>query len=271
MAILQAILLGIIEGLTEFLPISSTGHLVVAERLIGYKDAAELFTVVIQVGAIAAVIWHFRQDLITKVKGLLSGDKKTVRFWGNWIAATIPAGIAGLLLDEELGKFATPKTVAISLIIGGVVIWLIENNHRSKAHLKNLTKPDFDGLSLWQAVQVGFYQILSLVPGVSRSGATIMGGLVSGLDRVTATAFSFYLSIPVIVLASGYKLVKNGDQIANISGGAPALIVGTVVSFISALAVVNWLLKYVSRNDFKPFAYYRIILGIIILIALTLS
>lgn len=268
MALLQAIILGIIEGLSEFLPISSTGHLVVAERVMGYKDAAELFTVVIQLGAIAAVIWYYRRDLIAKVQGLFGGDQKVRRFWMNWILATIPAGIAGLLLESSLSKFATVKTVAVALIGGGIVIWLIESYHRAKPAKATA---QFDTLTTKQALQVGMYQIASLIPGVSRSGATIMGGLVSGLDRVTATAFSFYLSIPILVLAGGYKLVSDGDKISQVTGGSAALVVGTITAFISSLLVVKWLLHYVARNNFKPFAYYRIALGVIILLVLAVS
>ncbi len=262
MVILQAIILGIIEGLTEFLPISSTGHLIVTEKAMGYYDAAELFTVVIQLGAIAAVIWHFRKDLIAKFAGLIKRDKKTIKFWQRWIIATIPAGIIGFLASDSLSRFATPTTVAISLIIGGIVIWLIESFHQPKPSKE---QPQFDQLTLKQAVQVGCYQILALIPGVSRSGATIMGGLVAGLDRVTATAFSFYLSIPILVLAGGYKLATDHDKIALVSGGSTALLVGTATAFISALAVVNWLLHYVAKNDFKAFAAYRIAFGVAIL------
>lgn len=263
-AILQAIMLGIIEGLTEFLPISSTGHLVVAERVLGYKDAAELFTVVVQLGAIAAILWYYRKDLIAKVQGLFN-DKKVQRFWVNWIAATIPAGIAGVLFADQLSKFATVKTVAISLILGGILIWLIETYHQPRPATE---KPKLESLTTMQAVQVGCYQILSLIPGVSRSGATIMGGLLSGIDRVTATAFSFYLSMPILILASGYKLVKDGDKISQVSGGSPALIIGTIAAFVSALIVVKWLLHFVARNNFKPFAYYRIGFGVLILLVL---
>lgn len=267
MAILQAILLGIIEGLTEFLPISSTGHLVVSERVIGYKDSAELFTVVIQLGAIAAVIWHYRADLIAKFKGLFAGDKATINFWKIWILATIPAGVTGLLFDKKLGEFATPKTVGISLIVGGVVIWAIETYHKPK---KAKIDAQLESIGVKQALQIGCYQILSLIPGVSRSGSTIMGGLLSGLDRVTATTFSFYLSIPVIVLAGAYKLYTEGDKISQVTGGASALVIGTVTSFIAALAVINWLLRYVASHDFKFFAYYRIGFGLLILAVLAI-
>lgn len=268
MIILQALLLGIIEGLTEFLPISSTGHLIVSEKVIAYKDASEIFTIVIQVGAIAAVIWYFRHDLIEKFKGLLTRKPSVVNFWKNWIIATIPALIAGLLIEKEFNKLAVPAVIAVTFIIGGILMWLIETYHTPRPAKSS---PQFDDLTSKQALQVGLYQVIALVPGVSRSGATIMGGLLSGLDRVTATAFSFYLSIPIIVLASSYKLVKGRDELTTVAGGGVALFAGTVAAFITAFIVIGWLLKYVSRHNFKPFAYYRIILGTIILLALFIS
>jgi undecaprenyl-diphosphatase len=266
MEILQAIILGILEGLTEFLPISSTGHLIVAEDMMNYRDTAEIFTVVIQMGAIAAVLWFYRHDLIQKIAGLLRREEADVRFWVNWIVATIPAGSIGFLLKDQLSKYAVVTTVAITLIIGGILIWIIETYHKAA---KSPPEGDsLDQMKISQAFKVGLYQILALVPGVSRSGATIMGGLLSGLDRVTATAFSFYLSIPIILLAGSYQIIKGRDELHTVAGGGPALLVGTVAAFITALAAISWLLRYVARNDFKPFAYYRIILGIIILIVL---
>lgn len=268
MAILQAIILGIIEGLTEFLPISSTGHLIISEKVIGYKDASEIFTVVIQVGAIAAVIWYFRRDLFEKFRGLIARKPAVVRFWQNWIIATIPAVLAGVIVEKHFDKLATPSVIATMFIIGGVLMWLIETYHHPRPAKAS---PQFNELTRRQSLQVGLYQIIALIPGVSRSGATIMGGLLSGLDRVTATAFSFYLSIPIIVLASGYKLAKGRDELATVSGGGPAIIAGTIAAFITAFFVIGWLLKYVSRHNFKPFALYRIIMGVVILLALAVS
>ena len=267
MAIVQAIILGIIEGLTEFLPVSSTGHLIVAERAIGYKDTAEIFAVVIQVGAIAAILWFYRHDLMNKVTGLFGGDRPVRRFWANWVIASSPALVAGLALEKYLDKLATPSIIAVALIVGGIAIILVENYHRSAP---TKPSPQFSSLSIRQSFQVGCYQILALIPGVSRSGATIMGGLLSGLDRVTATAFSFYLSIPIIVLASGYKLLKGRDDFDTVAGGGLAMLVGAVTAFVVAFFVVGWLLRYVSKHDFKPFAYYRIGLGIVIFAALAL-
>ncbi len=266
--ILQAIILGIVEGLTEFLPISSTGHLIVAENLIKFKDTAELFTVVIQVGAIAAVVWFYRLDLIQKITGLFARSDLAKKFWLNLIIATIPAGLVGLLLDKTMQKYAVPKTVALALIAGGIVLWLVETYHRAP---KAKGEAQLDKITAKQALGVGVAQIVSLVPGVSRSGSTIVGGLLSGLDRVTATAFSFYLSMPIMVLASGYKILKEREHIGSLPGGALALVIGVVVAFVTALIAVKWLLKYVSTHDFKGFAYYRILFGVLILILLATS
>lgn len=260
MEILHAIVLGIIEGLTEFLPISSTGHLIVAEDLLGYHDASKLFTVVIQMGAIIAVVWFYRQALMGMLRRLAAGDRIVRRFFLVWVLATIPAAVLGLIFDDMIEDRAVTLTVAWALIVGGVLMWLVETYHRSPvAHKENMHK-----ITTRQAVKIGFFQVLALVPGVSRSGATIIGGMLAGLDRVTATAFSFYLGIPILLLAGGYKLAT-GD-IASVPGGTSALAVGLITSFITAFFAVGWLLRYVSRHDFKPFAYYRIIFGIILLI-----
>lgn len=267
MFILQAILLGIIEGLTEFLPISSTGHLIVAERVIGYKDTAEIFTVVIQVGAIAAVLWFYRQDIWQKVRGLVHRNTKTVRFWQNLVIATIPAGLAGLAAEKKLGSLATLPVIAVSLVIGGVYILWVESLQPASG---SSIKPKLEQVTRMQALKIGLFQVLSLVPGVSRSGATIMGGLVNGLDRVTATTFSFYLSLPILFLASGYKIIKGRHDLATVPGGASALMVGTLATFVVAFGVVGWLLKYISHNNFRLFAYYRIAFGILILLVLAI-
>lgn len=261
MEYLQAIVLGIVEGLTEFLPISSTGHLIVAQDMLGFYDASKMFTVVIQMGAILAVMWFYRRQLWEITKGLVRGDALARRFWMLWIIATIPAGILGLLFDESLERYVTTTTVAVALIVGGVLIWLIETYHKAAPSKK---EAQMDRLTLKQAIAIGFYQTLALIPGMSRSGATIMGGVLSGLDRVTATAFSFYLGIPVLLLAGIYKL--STDTTSTIAGGGLSLLLGCIASFITALIVVGWLLRYVSRHDFKPFAYYRIVAGCVLLV-----
>lgn len=265
--IIQAIFLGVIEGLTEFLPVSSTGHLIVAQEMIGYKDTAKVFTVVIQMGAIAAIIWNYRRDLLKKTIGLLKREKQAVHFWKIWILATVPAGIFGFLMRDQLSVYAVAKTVAIALIAGGVIIWLIETFHQPTKNPEGT--PQFKKISLKQALQVGLFQMLAVVPGVSRSGASIMGGLLSGLDRVTAAAFSFYLSIPILLLAGGYQLAKGEEGFSTVQGGAAALVAGTIAAFITALVVIRWLLSYISNHSFKIFAYYRIIIGIGILLVIT--
>ncbi len=269
MDILQAIALGVLEGFTEFLPISSTGHLIVAQDLIGFRDSAKIFTVVIQLGAILAIVWNYRRDLIAKVTGLFQGDKKTINFWIVWMLATIPGGAVGFLLKDKVSVYAVSLTVAIALVVGGIIIWLIETYHKAtpnktgKAHLDRITKK--------QAFAVGCYQALALIPGVSRSGSTIMGGLLSGFDRVTAAAFSFYISIPILILAGLYQLLGNENDFSTVQGGGWAIIVGTLAAFVTALLTIRWLLAYVSRHSFKIFAYYRIALGIIILAVLSFS
>ncbi len=268
MEIIQAIILGVLEGLTEFLPISSTGHLIVAENLIGYKDTAEIFTVVIQMGAIAAVLWFYRKDLVEKIAGLAKRDAQIVTFWLCWVIATIPAGLMGILLKDQISKYAVVTTVGVMLIIGGILIWLIETYHTAAKNTSE--QPKFESMTIKQALRVGLYQMLALVPGVSRSGATIMGGLLSGLDRVTATAFSFYLSIPILILAGSYQLIGGWGQLHTVDGGGVALLAGTISAFITALIAISWLLKYVSKHDFKIFAYYRIVAGVIILLTIWL-
>jgi undecaprenyl-diphosphatase len=266
-ALLDAIILGIIEGLTEFLPVSSTGHLILAVRALNFKDSHDIFTVVIQVGAIAAVIWYFRQDLMQRVAGLLRRDKQALYFWKLLLIASIPAGLLGLALDNYMEKITVPVVVAIALILGGIVLWLVDR----KPVPKHDIEPKIDAISSKQAWLVGLGQCVAIIPGVSRSGATIVSGLATGMDRATATAFSFYLSIPVLVAASGYKLLAHGDSLDKISGGVPAILVGMLFAFITALAAVSWFLHYVSRHNFKPFAYYRIILGVAILLFIGLS
>lgn len=266
MEIFKAIVLGVVEGLTEFLPISSTGHLIVAEDMLNYYDASKMFAVVIQSGAIAAVVWFYRKELSRLFRGLIGGDEKIIRFWKVWIAATIPASLMGLFFSQQLEKYSLPLTVAIALILGGIAILSIEKYNRIP---KSGKEAKLEELTFKQAVKIGLYQILALIPGVSRSGATIMGGLLSGVDRVTATAFSFYLGIPILLLAGIYKL--STGEISSIPGGSLALVAGLVSSFITALFVVGWLLRYVSRHDFKVFAWYRIGFGLFLLILLAVG
>jgi undecaprenyl-diphosphatase len=266
-AYLIAIILGIVEGVTEFLPISSTGHLIIAEKLLNFKDTNDLFTVVIQVGAIAAVVWFYRRDLWERIVGLFKWQAEALNFWKLLVIATIPAGIFGLLLDKSMNHITTPAVVACSLIIGGIILWLVD---RKPVLVKDSRKEtiDFSAITTKRALLVGLGQCVAIIPGVSRSGATIVSGLATGLNRPTATAFSFYLSIPVMVLASGYKLAKYHSDLHTLPGGSGALIIGLVFAFVTALLAVSWLLRYISRHNFRPFAYYRILFGAAILILL---
>ena len=266
MHILQAIILGIVEGLTEFLPISSTGHLILASEALGFNDYEDVFTVVVQLGAIAAVIWFYRHDLLAKTIGLFKWQADALRFWKILAIGTFPAGVIGLLLEKQMDRLTTPFVVAIALILGGIVLWLVD---RGKVDPDAASRePQVDNITVKQAVLIGLGQCVAIIPGVSRSGATIVSGLGVGLDRPTATAFSFYLSIPVLVLASGYKLAKHGDSLAQINGGVWSIVVGLIAAFITALFAITWLLRYITRHNFQLFAYYRIIVGAVILILL---
>lgn len=265
MDILQAIILGIIEGLTEFLPISSTGHLIVAEQYIDFKDTAKIFTVAIQMGAILAVIWFYRQDLLSKIKGLFRNDKIAVGFFTNLLIASIPAGLLALALENSFEKYATVKVVAIAMITGAFVLWWADSRYGTKTHGH---KADIDSISPKQALITGLAQSVAIIPGTSRSGASIVGGLVAGMNRVTATAFSFYMAIPILLAAGAYKLIGDRHDLATVDGGIAGIIIGTIVSFAVALVTISWLLRYVSTHSFKIFVYYRLALGVLVLITL---
>ena len=261
--ILQALLLGVIEGVTEFLPISSTGHLLISQELMNFKDSHELFAVVIQLGAIAAVVWYYRQDLWQKSLGLLRREAVALNFWKILALGTIPAGIIGLAFDRVSSAISVPVVIALALIIGGVVLWLVDNK---PVHSKD-DPVTLESITTKQALLIGLGQCVAMIPGVSRSGATIVSGLAVRLNRPTATAFSFYLSIPVLVLASAYKLAKYSSDVPHISGGWGAITVGLVAAFFTALLAISWLIRYIAHHNFKPFAYYRIALGVLILLA----
>jgi undecaprenyl-diphosphatase len=264
--LIQAVILGLVEGITEFLPISSTGHLILAERLIGFSDPDKTFTVVIQIGAILAVVWFYRTDLIARVIALFTGRPNALKFWLNLVIATIPAAAIGLGFENILNRFESITVIATALIVGGVLLWWLEQVRGRQLTGQESTEVDIDSITPRQALLIGFAQTLAVIfPGTSRSGASIVGGWLVGLNRVTATAFSFYLGLPTLGLAGLYKLYKARDALSSLPGGAPALLLGTVVSGISAFLVVGWLLRYVSRNDFKGFAIYRVILGAAIL------
>lgn len=258
------VILGIVEGLTEFIPVSSTGHLIVADaflhfrELIGSKERAELFEVVIQLGAILAIGLIYRQKLTGAATRSLTHNGPERRLLISLIIGFIPVAVAGLLFHKVIARVLfSPFTVACALIAGGILILVIE-----RLPLR-VTARKTEEMSYAQAAAVGLAQMLSLVPGTSRSAATIMGGLCAGIDRPAATEFSFLLSFPVMLAASGFDLYKHRSVLDR--GMTLSLLVGFAVSFIVAAAVVRWLIRYVQRHNFTYFAVYRIVFGLALL------
>jgi undecaprenyl-diphosphatase len=260
----SAILLGIVEGLTEFLPISSTGHLILADRLLGLEGPeSKLFDIVIQLGAILAVCWVYRERLLHAAAGLAT-ERTQQRFVANIVIAFLPAAIAGVILYRFIKDVLfSPWVVAVSFIVGGFLILLIERVRPRPV------VTDVDRISWGTALGIGCCQILAMIPGVSRAGSTIMGALMLGVDRAPATQFSFFLAIPTMFGAAVYDLYKNRAILS--SEGAGLIAIGFVVAFIAALFVVRRLVDFVSRHGFGVFAWYRIVVGTIALIALALA
>ena len=257
----KAALLGLIEGVTEFIPVSSTGHLILASHWLGETgEAAKTFDIFIQLGAILAIVWLYRARL-TRTVLAARHDPASRRFLLNLGIAFLPAAIVGFLFHDWIkAHLFTPAVVAAALVIGGVVILLIEwaRPRERVADVGEVQPPT--------ALGVGLAQVLSLVPGTSRSGATIMGGYALGLSRRAATEFSFFLSIPIMFAATLYDLFKSRGALG--AGDAPAFAVGFVVSFVSAVIVIRAFLRYVSHHSFAVFAWYRIALGVLLLLLL---
>ncbi len=256
----QVVALGIVEGLTEFLPISSTAHLLIAGRLLGFENSiGGTFEIFIQLGAILAVVGFFARDLLAQARAIPT-DARTQRFWIAIAVAFLPAALVGLVLRSWIKSvlFDSPTIIAISLIAGGLVLIAIEQAGRGAARVRELLD-----VTLGQALAIGCAQLLALVPGVSRSGSSIVGGMLGGLDRRTATAFSFYLSIPTLGIATIVDLLSSLDQIT--SGDVARLAVGAAVSFVVAWISIGWLLRYVANHSFVAFGIYRIAAGLLIL------
>jgi undecaprenyl-diphosphatase len=262
----KAAVIGIVEGLTEFLPISSTGHIIVSERVLRFADPSDVFAVVIQLGAILAVCWYYRARLWRAVAGL-RGDAASRRFARSVIIAALPAAVFGAALNSWLEAHVfNERAVAIiaaTMVIGGVIILLIERRRAEPAHR------DSSGLPWRTALGIGLFQVLAMIPGVSRSGASIMGGMLIGVERKAATEFSFFLAIPIMLGASGLKLAKHLPDLT--AARMEAIAVGFAVSFLVALAVVHWLLRFVSAHSFAGFGWYRIIGGLALAGALWLG
>ena len=256
--VIKALILGVVEGATEFLPISSTGHLIIVGDLLNFNDEkGKVFEIVIQLAAILAVCWEYRLKLIDTALHIRT-QSKAQQFVLNLFLAFLPAAILGLAFHSFIKEHLfSPITVAIALIIGGFAILFIEN--------KTLQTPtlSIDDLTPTQAIKVGLAQSLALFPGVSRAGATILGGMIFGLNRKTATEFSFFLAIPIMFAATALDVYKSRDLLSFDDVGFFA--VGFITAFLSALVAIRFLLKFVASHDFKLFAWYRIVFGAIVL------
>ena len=258
----KAAVMGVVEGLTEFLPISSTGHLILAGALLGFDDdKAKVFDIAIQTGAIFAVIlvyWQkIRDTLVT-----LPSSKISQRFALNVLIAFTPAVVLGLLFGKAIkANLFNPVVVASTFIIGGFIILWAEKRQQNNPKLGTIT--DVDQMTVMDALKVGLVQCFAMIPGTSRSGATIIGGMLLGLSRKAATDFSFYLAIPTLIGAGAYSLYKERALLS--MADAPMFGVGLVVSFISAWLCIKWLLKFIATHSFVGFAYYRIVFGVIVL------
>jgi undecaprenyl-diphosphatase len=248
--LIDAFVLGIVEGLTEFLPISSTGHLILAGELLGANDERwGVFNIVIQTGAMLAVVWEYRARFF----------KIDLQLYRNLIVAFIPAAVLGLLFSKYIKSYlfhAVP--VALAFIIGGIVILLVESKENRNVRVETTA-----AMTWLDALKVGIAQCFALIPGTSRSGATIIGGMLFGLSRKAATEFSFFLAVPTLVAAGLYDLWKHRDTLS--AADAPIFGVGMIVSFVCAFVVIRWLIRYVATHDFKPFAWYRIAFGVAVL------
>ncbi|TFZ02254.1 undecaprenyl-diphosphate phosphatase [Ramlibacter henchirensis] len=256
----KAAIMGVVEGLTEFLPISSTGHLILAGALLGFDDEkAKVFDIAIQTGAILAVIIVYWQKISTTVAALPTQDQAR-RFSLNVLIAFVPAVLLGLVLGKAIKEnLFTPAVVASTFILGGLVILWAERRQQASVRIA-----DVDQMSALDAIKVGLVQCVAMIPGTSRSGATIIGGMLLGLSRKAATDFSFYLAIPTLIGAGAYSLYKDRGLLS--AQDLPMFSVGLVFSFVSAWACVRWLLRYISSHSFTPFAWYRIAFGIVVLL-----
>ena len=250
MEILDALILGIVEGLTEFLPISSTGHLILASDLLGANDErGKVFDIAIQTGAVLAVIWEYRARFF----------RVDPKLWLNLIVAFIPAAVLGLAFGAYIkAHLFSAVPVASAFIVGGLIILFVERKKLSSR------VDGTEAMSWLDALKVGIAQCFALIPGTSRSGATIIGGMLFGLSRRAATEFSFFLAVPTLLAAGAYDLWKNRALFA--ARDLPMFAVGLAAAFVSAFVVIRWLIRYVATHDFRPFAWYRIVFGAVVLL-----
>jgi len=255
----KALVMGVVEGLTEFLPISSTGHLILAGDLLGFSDdKAKVFEIVIQTGAMLAIVWEYRVKFWSVIAGLAS-ERAAQRFALNLLIAFMPAAILGLAFGKLIKAHlfhAVP--VALAFIVGGFVILWVERSLRPRVRVERV-----DDMTWLDALKVGIAQAFALIPGTSRSGATIIGGMLFGLSRRAATEFSFFLAVPTLVAAGAYDFWKNRALFS--AGDIGLFAAGSITAFISAFFCVRWLLRYIATHDFTPFAWYRIAFGAVVL------
>jgi undecaprenyl-diphosphatase len=258
----KAALLGVVEGLTEFLPISSTGHLILVGSLLGFHDdKAKLFDVAIQSGAMLAVLWHYRERLAATVSGL-AGEPRARRFATNVLIAFLPAAALGVLFGSAIkAHLFKPVPVAIAFVVGGLVILWVERGRAPRPPRID----SVDDLRASDALKLGLAQAFALIPGTSRSGATIIGGMLFGLSRRAATEFSFFLAVPTLMGAGAWDLLKYRGLLS--AADIPLFAVGLAVSFVAALVCVRWLIRFVATHDFVPFAWYRIVFGALVLVS----
>jgi len=269
--LIKAAIMGVVEGLTEFLPISSTGHLILTASLLNFTgETVKVFEIAIQTGAMFAVIWEYRERLKRTVTGI-THDPVAQRFALNVAIAFVPAVVLGLAFGKAVKEHLFhPVPVAMAFIVGGIIILLVERRHRRlygdmdmqggrRARVESV-----DDMTPLDALKVGLVQCLALVPGTSRSGATIIGAMVFGFSRKAATEFSFFLGIPTLMGAGAYSVLKNRHLLS--MADVPMFLVGTVMAFFSALLCIRWLIRYVSTHDFTWFAWYRIVFGCIVLL-----
>ena len=259
---LKAIVMGLVEGFTEFLPISSTGHLILAGSLLNFTgEKVKVFEIAIQAGAILAVMWEFRVRIATVLAGLTS-DPKQQKFVVNLVVAFLPAAILGLFFSKMIkAHLFAPVPVALAFIVGGFVILWVENRNKSRVGAARIES--VDDMSVMDAFKVGCAQAFALIPGTSRSGATIIGGMMLGLSRKAATEFSFFLAIPTLLAATVYSVYKERALLS--VADLPLFGIGGLAAFISAFLCVRWLLRFISTHDFTVFAWYRILFGIVVI------
>lgn len=268
--LLKAALMGVVEGLTEFLPISSTGHLILAGSLLGFTgENAKVFDIAIQTGAMVAVVWEYRRRLWQAVSGV-GREPAAGRFVLNLAVAFVPAAVLGLAFSKAIkAHLFAPVPVALAFIVGGLAILWVEHRHKGRygeqdlAGQRHARVQAVEDMSPRDALLVGCMQCLALIPGTSRSGATIIGAMVFGFSRKAATEFSFFLGIPTLMAAGAYSVWKQRHALH--LHDLPVFAVGAVLAFFSAWLCIRWLIRYVSTHDFIPFAWYRIVFGAVVL------